>query len=228
MSAEQPPKHASQAPAHTSGEHARVSGSHSRYESGRVEAEEELDLTAEQRRRIDDVFSRLETMSHYDLLGVARTADKKTIKRAYFERTNEFHPDRFFRQRLGGYKSKMEAIFGRTSEAHDVLCSPERRVPYDATLRRRRASDIDDMIAQATREMRGAEEGSRHEEAMFDDAIRVDDSEPPPAPRHPSIVPSAAPPRLPSVDMQARRDALARRLTGQGPRPVTSRPPAKK
>ena len=229
MSAERPPKATSQGAAYASGEHSRVSGAHSRFESAHDEGPEELDLTAEQRQRIDDVFGRLKTLSLYELLGVERAADKKAIKRAYFERTNEFHPDRFFRKRLGGYKSKMEAIFGRTSEAHDVLCSPERRAEYDAALRARRFSVIEDMLAEASSEMEGSEEGSRLEQAMFDDAIRVDDSEPPPAPPHPSHVPSASPPRLPSVDAQARRDALARRLTGQRPRALdTTRPPPKK
>lgn len=223
MSAEQPPKPKSQAPERASGEHARVSGSHSRFEGERPEGPEELDLTAAQRERIDDTFRQLKTSSLYDLLGVARAADKKEIKRAYFERTNEFHPDRFFRKRLGGFKPKMEAIFGRITEAHDILCSPDRRAAYDAALRTNRFSMIEDMLAEAASEMEGAEEGSKLEEAMFDDAIRV--APPPPPPVEPRVASRA---QLPP-DAQARREALARRLTGQRPRSTTppARPPTK-
>ena len=113
MSAEQPPKPKSQAPERVSGEHARVSGSHSRFDGASVEGPDELDLSAVQRERIDEVFREQKTMGLYDLLDVARAADKKAIKRAYFERANELHPDGFFRKRLGSFKPKMEAVFGR-------------------------------------------------------------------------------------------------------------------
>ena len=130
-----------------------------------------VDLTPEQQQRIDDVHRRIRSLDLYAFLGVARDADKRTIKRAYHEGTNEFHPDRFFRKRLGAFEQKMVAIFTRLTEAHDILCSRARREEYDGALRAKRFSVIEDMLEQAAEEMRGAEEASRREEAAVDIAV---------------------------------------------------------
>ena len=49
------------------------------------------------------------------------SADKKAIKDAYYVLAAEYHPDRYFRKRLGTFKSKMEAVFNRLTVAHDTL-----------------------------------------------------------------------------------------------------------
>ncbi len=119
----------------------------------------EIDLDPDHRRDIDATFASLEAVDHYVVLGLARGADKKAIKRAYFERTSRFHPDRFFRKRLGAYKAKMEAVFGRMTEAHDTLTSNERRAEYDAYLTSiEKTRGIEQMLAEAMGEMKRAEE----------------------------------------------------------------------
>ena len=42
---------------------------------------------------------------------------KKEIKAAYYRMAPEFHPDRWFRRELGSFKSRLEAIFTRITEA---------------------------------------------------------------------------------------------------------------
>src|SRR5262249_41751693 len=150
-------------------------------------------------------------------------ADKKAIKRAYFGLAAEFHPDKFFRKRLGSFKAKMETIFGRVTEAHDTLTDKEKRAEYEQYLREvHQARGMEAMLAEAQEELRRVEDSIRRE-ASASEA---------PAPASPNAsVPS--PPRsqapsggaLPTVDAQARRDALARRLMGASSpsRPV---PPA--
>jgi curved DNA-binding protein CbpA len=201
--------------------------------SERPISDDDVELTPEHRARILAVHRELRGMNLYDLLGVPRAADKKAIKRAYFDRTNEFHPDRFFRKRLGSYKPKMEMIFARLTEAHDILCNPDRRAQYDAALRVNRFSAIEEMLAQAAAEMEGAEHAALRENAIDLEHIRVDSSVPPPPAfvsqpplAHGSQPPfahtSSEPPRTQSgtrpaalpADAQARRDALARRLLG--------------
>ena len=137
----------------------------------RIDAVRPVDLAPEQQLRIDVVHQRIRTLDLYAFLGVARDADKRTIKRAYYDGTNEFHPDRFFRKRLGAFEPKMIAIFTRLTEAHDTLCSRARRDEYDAALRRRRFSLVEDMLEKAAEEMRGAEEASRREEAAVEYAV---------------------------------------------------------
>jgi DnaJ-class molecular chaperone len=154
-----------------------------RRDSGiRVRSDDPIDLTEEQRRDLDNLYAELRATSLYDLLGVTRLSDKKEIKRAYYASTRRYHPDRYFGKRLGSYKRKLEAIFVRMTEAHDVLCTPERRAQYDAALRKNRMSLVDAMLDEVSREMEGAEEASRREEASgVDEDIVLDvDSSPPP------------------------------------------------
>jgi curved DNA-binding protein CbpA len=92
----------------------------------------DTDLTPEQCRRIDGVFAELQEMDHYRLLGVAPGSDDKAVRRAYGERVREFHPDRFFRKRLGPYRARVEAIFERIEAAYGELKTREARVAYDA------------------------------------------------------------------------------------------------
>src|SRR5262249_22828767 len=88
----------------------------------------------EHRAAIVTTFSRLDAIDHYALLEVARDADKKAIKRAYYAFASRYHPDRFFRKRLGTYRAQMEAIFARGTTAHDVLTSKDGRATYAARL----------------------------------------------------------------------------------------------
>jgi molecular chaperone DnaJ len=62
---------------------------------------------------------------YYELLGVPRTADEKTIKAAYRKLAMDCHPDRH-----GGCTDK-EAHFKSISEAYDVLKDPQKRAAYD-------------------------------------------------------------------------------------------------
>ncbi len=99
-----------------------------------AELDEPSDLEPERKRRVLDLFHRLEDLSYYALLGVRADADKKQIKSAYYAIAPEFHPDKYFRKNLGSYKQKIEVIFARITLAHDVLTVPERRAEYDEYL----------------------------------------------------------------------------------------------
>ena len=98
------------------------------------ELHEKVDLSIEERRYVLDVHAKMATLSHYALLQVARDADKKEIKRAYFRLVNIVHPDRFFGKALGSFKPKMEAILSRLSMAYETLSVAEERAAYDEAL----------------------------------------------------------------------------------------------
>lgn len=99
-----------------------------------AELDEPVELASDRKRRILDLYYRLEDLSYYALLGVPEQADKKQIKSAYYQLAPEFHPDTYFRKQLGSYKPKIEAIFTRITLAHDTLTSKQRRAEYDAYL----------------------------------------------------------------------------------------------
>lgn len=99
-----------------------------------AELDEDVEIEPERRRRVLDLFYKLEELTCYQLLGLSEQADKKQIKGAYYALAPEFHPDKYFRKRLGSYKIKIEAIFNRITQAHDMLTSKPRRAEYDAYL----------------------------------------------------------------------------------------------
>lgn len=107
-----------------------------------------VDLDPDHQREIFTLHAKVDTADHYELLGVDRDADKKTIKRAYMKLAAQFHPDRFFRKNLGALKGKMEVCFGKLTVAHDVLTSAQ-RADYDAYLETRdRGRSVDRILEQ--------------------------------------------------------------------------------
>jgi curved DNA-binding protein CbpA len=96
--------------------------------------DEEVDIEPELRKWIVELHQQLERLTHYDLLGIRRSADAKDVKRAYFRLAGLVHPDRFFKKRIGPYKPMIDAIFSRISEAHETLRVAETRAKYDEAL----------------------------------------------------------------------------------------------
>ena len=71
----------------------------------------------------------------------------------------------------------MEAIFGRSTLAHDTLTSKEQRTEYDTYLdEQRRARSIEDLMADAMAEVSAPRRRSRREASEFPPAA----PEPPP------------------------------------------------
>lgn len=138
----------------------------------------DVDLSKEQQGRIRMLSAQLKALNLYELLGVPPTADKREIKRAYNALAKEFHPDRFFRKRLGSFGPTIHSIFVSVTEAHDVLCAPELRARYDSALRVQRVSLIDALLEEASSDMDGASRAARREEILVDEPIVVRSSPP--------------------------------------------------
>ncbi|MEM0907573.1 MAG: molecular chaperone DnaJ [Pseudomonadota bacterium] len=62
---------------------------------------------------------------YYDVLGVARNADDKTLKSAYRKLAMKYHPDR------NHGDAAAEQKFKEVSEAYEVLREPQKRAAYD-------------------------------------------------------------------------------------------------
>ncbi|MCC6555363.1 MAG: DnaJ domain-containing protein [Polyangiaceae bacterium] len=205
--------------------------------------DEPVELAPEKRQRILDLFSRLDEVSYYELLGVTEEAEKKQIKSAYYALAPEFHPDTYFRKQLGSYKAKIEAIFSRITLAHDVLTSKQRRAEYDEYIEQTRQNrsmsalieqtsrDIDSIASELDASVRamvgdnpgpgargsGSPEGARRPEPRAD-------ARPPVAGAAAGKAPSS--PTVPAVTIQDRRELLAKKLSGGLRRPSSMTMPA--
>lgn len=188
---------------------------------------EDVDLDGDLRRDVIAMHRKLERADHYVLLGVERSADKKTIKRAYFDLAGRFHPDRYFRKKLGSFKVRLEAIFSRVTLSHDTLSDREKRAEYDAYLEeRRRSRGLEELMADALEEVRRIE-------ANVERAVREQERSATPLGSPPGGVAGGTPlpaagskiTPTPNVDVAVRRDALARRLLGGRSPTVSSAPP---
>jgi curved DNA-binding protein CbpA len=172
------------------------------------ELEEECDLPLERRKLLLDLYYRLDDVDHYTLLGLTREADKKAIKRAYFELASTLHPDRYFNKQLGSFKGKMEVVFERGTEAHDTLTDKDKREEYDAYLAE--VATTRGMEAMLERALADAARVQAHAASQAQAAPAS-----PAAPTGPS-----------QEELQARRSALAARLLGGRPPQASSPAPA--
>lgn len=67
----------------------------------------------------------LSRKDYYEILGVAKNADAKAIKKAYYEKAKKYHPD------ANKADPKAAAKFQEVSEAYEMLSDPSKRSAYD-------------------------------------------------------------------------------------------------
>ena len=119
---------------------------------------EEGDLDADERKRIIWFHAHLDRWNHYELLQAPRRAEKAGIKRAYFQRSKQWHPDTFGHiKQLGSFKAMLDHIFERIRAAYGVLSDPEQRKKYDDNVIVMLADeDIAEILEQQRKEEREA------------------------------------------------------------------------
>jgi curved DNA-binding protein CbpA len=187
--------------------------------SGEIDAS--LSIGIELQARILDLSAKLPDLDHFQILGVALNAERAQIKRAYFSMIGTFHPDTYFGKQLGSFTKRMERIFQRLTEAHDVLSNPKTREEYESYLRALgRTRALEELAQQPPPSMEELEAlliQAEQDAARKASAPVVPPSPPPPA--RPAKAPPAMP-RAPSLrppvemvnDPAARRQALARKF----------------
>jgi tetratricopeptide (TPR) repeat protein len=94
------------------------------FEIDESQIDDHLDLDVAVQLRILEFEASL-GRPYYELLDVPRGSDPKVVKRAYFKLSKEFHPDRYFRKEIGGYTKRLERIFKKVLEAHEMLSDPD-------------------------------------------------------------------------------------------------------
>ena len=71
---------------------------------------------------------------YHELLGVGAGVDAKAIKRAYFQLSKEYHPDRYYRREIGPYAEKLDRIFKKIVEAYELLMDPTTRAELERSM----------------------------------------------------------------------------------------------
>lgn len=75
-------------------------------------------------------------LTYYEILGVRKNATQQEIKKAYYEKSKQIHPDRGQCSSQEEIKRRNDA-FSELCAAYDVLKAPERRHCYDISLSKR-------------------------------------------------------------------------------------------
>ena len=187
------------------------------------ELDESLSISLELQERILDLSLRLGELDHFQVLGISMSADRTAVKRAYFSMIGTFHPDTYFGKRLGSFTKRMEKVFQRLTEAHDVLSNRQEREEYEVYLaalgRTRELDEIADRPPPSVEEL-------EHLLRRAEEAIKP---KPPPLPPKMAMQPPPLPQKQTSRrpvemvdDPLARRQALARKfglVPGNAPTP---------
>ncbi len=86
---------------------------------------------------VEKINTTLDSMNHYALLGISRSATEEEVRQAYAEQSQKFHPDN--NAQLAKYnislRNDLEKIFTRISEAYRVLINLTTRQNYDRSFR---------------------------------------------------------------------------------------------
>lgn len=95
----------------------------------------DLPLAHNLRIRILEFRRRLPDGTHFDVLEVEPDSDKRSVKRAYFRLSKEFHPDRHYGKDLGPFGDWLHDVFKAVTAAFKVLGDNKKRAEYEASLR---------------------------------------------------------------------------------------------
>jgi curved DNA-binding protein CbpA len=93
----------------------------------------------ERRLEIQEAWEGRKTMTHFEVLGLERSASGADVKEAYFRLAKRFHPDVHHGENLGDLRDKLEQVFIRIGEAYEVLRDTEKRGEYEAWIGRPKA-----------------------------------------------------------------------------------------
>ena len=96
--------------------------------------EEAARAVAARRQEILDAYEGIKTRDFFAFLGVARDADERKIKEAYFRLAKPFHPDTALDPSLSDLRSKREAVFLHLGQVYETLRNPANRARYERML----------------------------------------------------------------------------------------------
>ncbi len=86
-------------------------------------------------KKVEDLYSRYESMDYYTVLGIDKNASLSKIRKAYYKSAKEFHPDKHFYIESDTIRNKLTRLFSYITDAYKTLSDPEERKRYDQGLK---------------------------------------------------------------------------------------------
>jgi DnaJ-domain-containing protein 1 len=133
---------------------------------------------ADRRGTVEELLALARGTTHYEVLGVARSASPDDIKRAYYSLARRLHPDRFRRDADAAAQQKIDAAFARIAQAYDTLKDSSARAAYDLKLSKQRSAPRREESAPRA-ESKGAQSAASNAAAPgpFGDSAQAGDAE---------------------------------------------------
>jgi DnaJ-class molecular chaperone len=79
---------------------------------------------------VRQTYGRLDQLSYYELLGITAKSSPLEIRAAYYQLSNDLHPDRFYRLLDRDLMDRLETIYARICEGYRILTTPDKRIAY--------------------------------------------------------------------------------------------------
>ena len=87
-----------------------------------------------EREKLALKLAELRKQDYFQVLGVHPSADRDTVRRAYFALAREYHPDRHFGHASADVRQLASEVYGLLSTANDVLTDSAERERYEREL----------------------------------------------------------------------------------------------
>jgi tetratricopeptide (TPR) repeat protein len=133
-------------------------------------------------KKIEELYEAHKSLGYYETLGVHKNASDQEIKKAFFSKAKEFHPDRHFALQSHDLKGKLNEIFSHITEAYHTLINAKKRREYDELASRKpfmRASNTELAHERFTEgRARLLSDNLQEAEKLFAEAVYLDGSQP--------------------------------------------------
>jgi DnaJ-domain-containing protein 1 len=83
---------------------------------------------------VEELMALARGATHYEVLGVARSAAPEEVKRVYYTHARRLHPDRFRRDADEEQRQRIDTAFAKVTQAYEVLKDASLRAAYDLKL----------------------------------------------------------------------------------------------
>lgn len=102
-----------------------------RFEPGQVDPSLQIDVEVQEQIL---AFEAKVDASYHEILGVGRDANERSIKRAYFQLSKIFHPDRYFGRDVGDFAPRLDRVFRKVALAYELLMDPTTRAEIERSM----------------------------------------------------------------------------------------------